>query len=69
MIPGTEYEVIGIDVDHYISGGKEKFGGDQLKELEAKLGPLPPTWISSSRSDGISGIRFFVVPKGIGLQR
>src|SRR4029077_4894109 len=60
----NEYEVIGIDVDHYESGGKNKIGREQLRELEARLGPLPKTWISSARSDGISGIRYFLVPRG-----
>lgn len=60
-----EHEIIGIDVDHYLSGQKEKKGGDQLKELEDKLGVLPPTWISSARTDGISGIRYFRVPRGL----
>jgi hypothetical protein len=53
--------VIGIDVDHY----KEKRGGDTLAHLESEFGELPPTWISTSRSDGVSGIRFFRVPPGI----
>lgn len=59
-----QFEVIGIDVDHYMSGDKSKLGGDQLQILENKFGALPPTWISSSRTDGVSGIRYFKVPKG-----
>ena len=54
------FEVIGIDVDHY----DNKTGYDQLLELEQKYGQLPATWISTARSDGKSGIRFFLVPKG-----
>ena len=53
--------VLGIDVDDYGS----KHGGRTLAECEAKWGPLPPTWRSSSRDDPISGIRFFTVPEGI----
>ena len=65
---GNGQEVIGIDVDHYTSGGKEKRGGDQLMALEESLGVLPPTWISSARTDGISGIRYFRVPKGLAFR-
>ena len=60
-----EHELFGIDVDHYLSGGKQKRGGDSLKKLVEMLGPLPPTWISTARIDGISGIRCFRVPRGL----
>lgn len=63
-----EHEIIGIDVDHYESGGKDKKGGIQLKELEARFGKLPDTWISSARDDGISGIRYFRVPRGLAFR-
>jgi P4 family phage/plasmid primase-like protien len=63
-----DYEVIGIDVDHYTSGGKEKRGGDQLKTLEERLGILPATWISSARTDGTSGIRYYRVPRGLAFR-
>lgn len=63
-----EYEVIGIDVDHYTSGGKEKRGGDQLSLLEQRLGFLPATWISSARNDGVSGIRYFRVPRKLAFR-
>lgn len=46
---------IGIDVDDY--DGKN--GGLTLQSLEARWGPLPATWISTSRYDGRSGIRIF----------
>jgi hypothetical protein len=52
--------VIGIDVDDY--NGKN--GGATLSELVAKFGALPPTWLSTSRADGISGIRIYKVPAG-----
>lgn len=68
LIGETQWEVVGIDVDHYESGGKQKLGGDQLAELENKFGPLPETWISSARTDGISGIRYYRVPKGLGFR-
>lgn len=63
-----EFEMIGIDVDHYFAGGKDKRGGDQLKALEKDLGTLPDTWISSSREDGVSGIRYYLVPRGYEFQ-
>jgi putative DNA primase/helicase len=52
--------VIGIDVDMYDG----KHGRDTLAEYEDRLGPLPSTWVSTSRTDG-SGIRFFRVPEGL----
>lgn len=51
-LPGGAY---GLDVDDY--GGKH--GGAALAALEAAHGPLPPTWVVSSRDDGVSGIRLF----------
>ncbi|MCU1590250.1 MAG: hypothetical protein JWP11_1506 [Frankiales bacterium] len=51
--------VLGIDVDCYAG----KPGGQTLARLEAQLGKLPPTWTSTSRTDG-SGIRLFRVPTG-----
>ncbi len=53
--------VVGIDVDDY----GEKTGGETLRQAEAELGVLPPTWTSSARSDGVSGIRFFLAPAGL----
>jgi putative DNA primase/helicase len=50
--------VLGLDVDAY--PGKQ--GGDRLAELIAGYGPLPPTWITTARTDGVSGIRLFRVP-------
>lgn len=63
-IEGVLHEVIGIDVDDY----GDKKGGENLKELEKKHGKLPDTWISSSRTDGVSGIRYFLVPYGYGFK-
>lgn len=57
--------VIGLDVDAYVKGGKDYKGGQSYDELVAKLGPLPETWTSTARKDGISGIRFFRVPSGL----
>lgn len=53
-------DVIGIDVDHYDG----KAGGDTLAALEAGCGPLPDTWLSTSRwpADQTSGIRYYRVP-------
>lgn len=53
-------DVLGIDVDMY--DGKP--GRESLAAAEAKWGPLPATWVSTSRDDG-SGIRFFRVPEGM----
>jgi hypothetical protein len=50
--------VIGLDVDAYGS----KLGAKSLAELEAKYGPLPDTWTSGARTDGVSGIRLYSVP-------
>lgn len=59
------YEIIGLDVDHHPDDKEDpKYGWDQLQVLEKKYGKLPPTYTSSSRNDGRSGIRFFLVPKG-----
>lgn len=57
------YELVGLDVDNY----KNKNGAEQLAELEAEYGPLPPTLRSSSRwseSDN-SCIYVFLVPTGL----
>jgi len=62
------HELIGIDVDNYRKGDKDKKGGEQLAELENQLGPLPATWISSARTDGVSGIRYFRVPRGLAFR-
>lgn len=51
-------DVIGIDVDAY--NGKP--GADTLATLETELGPLPDTLASTSRADGISGIRLYRTP-------
>src|SRR5690606_7106513 len=47
--------VYGLDVDAY--GAKS--GAEALRNAEAVLGPLPPTWCVTSRDDGVSGIRLF----------
>lgn len=53
--------VIGIDVDHY--DGKP--GALVLHQLETQLGALPPTWRTTSRDDGVSGIRLYRIPTGL----
>lgn len=53
--------VIGVDVDSYDA----KPGGLVLADLEQRLGELPSTWRSTSRDDGVSGIRFYTVPEGL----
>jgi hypothetical protein len=52
--------VVGVDVDHY----GDKTGGDTLTQLVEKFGALPPTVMSTSRDDGISGIRLYRIPVG-----
>lgn len=52
--------LVGIDVDAY----DDKVGGDTLSDLVDKYGPLPPSYLSTSRDDGISGIRVYRVPPG-----
>jgi hypothetical protein len=54
-------DILGLDVDAY----GDKPGAATLAELETEHGPLPATWISTSRDDGISGIRLFQVPVGV----
>jgi putative DNA primase/helicase len=53
--------VLGLDVDAYPG----KRGGETLAALVAKFGELPPTWITTARTDGVSGIRLFRVPTEI----
>lgn len=55
------YNVVGIDVDDY--DGKN--GGATLAGAQARYGPLPATWITTSRDDGVSGIRLYRVPEGL----
>ena len=55
--------VIGVDVDAY---GK-KTGTDTLEEAEKRWGRLPPTVRSTSRDDGVSGIRLYKIPPGTKL--
>lgn len=50
--------VIGLDVDAYGS----KIGAAVLAELVERFGPLPDTWTTGARTDGVSGIRLFRVP-------
>lgn len=71
-------DVIGLDVDAYaalrpvrdpatgVLGQQwvRKRGAETLAELEAALGPLPPTWRSSARP-APSGIYYFRVPPGV----
>jgi AAA domain-containing protein len=45
----------GLDVDNY----EGKHGGAALAAAVTALGALPPTWIVTSRDDGVSGIRLY----------
>lgn len=53
--------IIGLDVDNY----GDKPGAKTLHDAEKRWGALPPTWRTTSRDDGISGIRLFRVPEGL----
>jgi hypothetical protein len=50
--------VIGIDVDAY----EDKAGAATLAHCEELWGALPATFVSTARTDGVSGIRLFRVP-------
>lgn len=54
-------DIIGIDVDAY----NDKPAALVLGHHENTLGTLPPTWRSTSRDDGVSGIRLYRVPEGL----
>lgn len=54
--------VYGLDVDAY--GAKR--GGDALGALIERCGPLPPTWVVTSRDDASSGIRLYAAELPIG---
>lgn len=54
-------DIIGIDVDAY-DGKPARL---VLADLQEQLGPLPGTWRSTSRDDGVSGIRLYRVPPGL----
>lgn len=53
--------VIGIDIDAYPG----KPGAATLIDTEHAWGALPPTWRTTSRDDGVSGIRLYVIPEGL----
>jgi hypothetical protein len=57
---GDGFWTIGIDVDQY----GDKHGADTLAAWATEWGPLSPTYVSTSRDDGVSGIRWFKVPGG-----
>lgn len=54
-------DIIGLDIDAY----GEKRGAATLALAEEAWGPLPQTWVSTSKNDGISGIRLFRIPEGL----
>lgn len=53
--------VLGIDVDAY--AGKQ--GDRTIAALQQRLSPLPRTFSTGSRDDGVSGIRLYEVPAGL----
>jgi hypothetical protein len=54
-------DIIGLDVDNY-SG---KTGAATLAAATEQYGELPATWRSTSRDDGVSGIRLYRIPPGL----
>ena len=56
--------IIGIDVDAY----GVKTGAAAITEAQKRWGMLPDGPISTSRDDGVSGIRLFRVPAGVPLR-
>lgn len=58
-------DVIGIDVDAY----DDKLGAETLRAAEELHGELPPTWRTTSRDDGVSGIRLYRVPPGLAWEQ
>jgi hypothetical protein len=58
-------DVIGIDVDAY----DDKVGAETLTAAEKAHGKLPPTWRTTSRDDGVSGIRLYRVPPGMAWEQ
>lgn len=65
--------IIGIDLDLYEDPTKDHPAAERQaawRELVGKVGPLPESPRSTSRDDGISGIRLYRVPadwKGTGI--
>jgi hypothetical protein len=55
---GRKWKIVGLDVDAY----DDKPGARTLENWRDELGELPPTYVSSSRNDGVSGIRHYKVP-------
>lgn len=53
--------VIGMDVDAY----DDKAGKQTLEKFERDYGPLADTWVTTSKKDGVSGIRLFRLPEGV----
>lgn len=53
--------VIGVDVDNYDA----KTGAVTVFAAQARWGALPATWRTTSRDDGVSGIRLYRVPEGL----
>lgn len=65
-------DMLGLDLDAHAEG---KNAAEHWARLQKELGPLPPTWLTSSRVgsedyDGLSGIRLYRLPdKYKALQR
>jgi hypothetical protein len=57
----ADFEILGVDVDAYDT----KKGAETFAKAELAWGALPPTWVSTSRDDEVSGIRFYRVPPGL----
>jgi hypothetical protein len=53
--------LLGLDVDAYDG----KTGLQTFAAAEERWGKLPPTWRTTSRDDGVSGIRLYIIPPGL----
>lgn len=61
--------VIGLDVDDYEDEHQTKRGCETMRELVAQWGPLPDTYMSTSRApETASGIHLYRVPAGTRLK-
>jgi hypothetical protein len=57
------WDIVGIDVDAY----DDRAGAKTIARITGRLGcPLPSTWRSTSRDDGVSGIYLFHAPRSPG---
>jgi hypothetical protein len=64
-LDGVAYDLVFVDVDNYMKGGKIKAGAKTIAEVEAKAGvPFPETCKVTSRGGGVSGKYAYLIPTG-----